>query len=70
VYKAWFPLARRWLGFHDADITINPADSTFQARLLVAAPVVGDSPLTGFGGRWVASDGLIVTAIAVTEQRP
>jgi 4'-phosphopantetheinyl transferase EntD len=37
VYKAWFPLARRWLGFADADITINAADGTFEARLLVAA---------------------------------
>ena len=23
VYKAWFPLARRWLGFNDADIAIK-----------------------------------------------
>jgi 4'-phosphopantetheinyl transferase EntD len=64
VYKAWFPLARRWLGFQDADITINPADGTFEARLLVAATAVGGSPLTGFTGRWLAYDGLILTAIA------
>ena len=36
VYKAWFPLAGRWLGFADADITINAADGTFLVRLLVA----------------------------------
>jgi 4'-phosphopantetheinyl transferase EntD len=52
VYKAWFPLTRRWLGFEDADITINPADETFEAQLLVAAPAVGGSPLAGFTGRW------------------
>jgi 4'-phosphopantetheinyl transferase EntD len=63
TYKAWFPLARRWLGFEDADITINAADGTFEARLLVAAPVVGGSPLAGFTGRWLACDGLILTAI-------
>jgi 4'-phosphopantetheinyl transferase EntD len=63
TYKAWFPLARRWLGFEDADITINAADGTFEARLLVAAPTVNGSPLSGFDGRWLARDGLLLTAI-------
>ena len=68
VYKAWFPVAGRWLGFGDADITIDPAAGTFEARLLVPAPVTGSSPsvgLTGFSGRWLASDGLILTAITM-----
>jgi 4'-phosphopantetheinyl transferase EntD len=64
VYKAWFPLARRWLGFEDADIDIN-ASGTFGARLLVPGPDTGGEPLAGFTGRWLACDGLIVTAIAV-----
>jgi 4'-phosphopantetheinyl transferase EntD len=65
VYKAWFPLTRRWLGFEDADITINAADGTFGVRLLVTAPAADGSPLTGFTGRWLARGGLILTAIAV-----
>jgi 4'-phosphopantetheinyl transferase EntD len=65
TYKAWFPLARRWLGFEDADITINAADGTFQVRLLTAAPVIAGSPLAGFSGSWLARDGLILTAITV-----
>jgi 4'-phosphopantetheinyl transferase EntD len=65
VYKAWFPLARRWLGFADADITINAADGTFAARLLVSAPVVDGAPLAGLAGRWLARDGMLLTAIAV-----
>jgi 4'-phosphopantetheinyl transferase EntD len=65
VYKAWFPLTQRWLGFEDASITIDPAEGTFTARLLVAGPVLGDGPLTGFTGRWLVGDGLIITAIAV-----
>jgi 4'-phosphopantetheinyl transferase EntD len=61
VYKAWFPLTGRWLGFEDADVTITPA-GTFTARLL-AEP---QSPCTAsFAGRWLASGGLILTAIAV-----
>lgn len=65
VYKAWFPLACRWLGFEDADITINAADGTFEARVLVAVPTVRGSPLVGFTGRWLACDGLILTAVTV-----
>jgi 4'-phosphopantetheinyl transferase EntD len=65
VYKAWFPLTGRWLGFEDADITINAADGTFEARLLIPAPTVGGSPLRGFSGSWLAGDGLILTTIAL-----
>ena len=71
VYKAWFPLTRRWLGFEEADITIDATGGTFGARLLVPVPVTGGGPLTGFTGRWLARDGLIVTAVtACTPGRP
>ncbi|TDD70904.1 4'-phosphopantetheinyl transferase family protein [Actinomadura rubrisoli] len=59
VYKAWFPVARRWLGFEDATLTLEP-DGTFTAKVLVP-----DAPFTGFTGRWTITDGLIATAIAV-----
>jgi 4'-phosphopantetheinyl transferase EntD len=65
VYKAWFPLAGRWLDFAEAEVTFDPAGGTFAARLLVAGPVVDGAPLTGFTGRWLVRDGLAVTAIAV-----
>jgi 4'-phosphopantetheinyl transferase EntD len=65
VYKAWFPLTRRWLGFDEADITIGVADGTFRARLLVPGPMAGGRPLTGFTGRWLAHRGLVLTAITV-----
>jgi 4'-phosphopantetheinyl transferase EntD len=65
VYKAWFPLTHRWLGFEDASVDIDPARGTFTARLLVNGPVVDGARLTGFEGRWVVSDGLVATAIVV-----
>jgi 4'-phosphopantetheinyl transferase EntD len=65
VYKAWFPLARRWLGFSDADITINAVDGTFEARLLVTAPELSGVPPAGFAGRWIIAEGMILTAITV-----
>ncbi|GLW10993.1 putative 4'-phosphopantetheinyl transferase [Microtetraspora sp. NBRC 13810] len=64
VYKAWFPLARRWLGFEDAEITLEPGGG-FRARLLVPGPRLGGRELTGFSGRWLVAGGLVVTAIAV-----
>jgi 4'-phosphopantetheinyl transferase EntD len=65
VYKAWFPLTGRWLGFADADITISATDGTFSAHLQVPGPVVNGSPITGFTGSWLASDDLILAAIAL-----
>jgi 4'-phosphopantetheinyl transferase EntD len=64
VYKAWFPLARCWLGFQDARITICPTEGAFSADLLIPASA-GDGVPSGFTGRWLVRDGLIVTAIAV-----
>jgi 4'-phosphopantetheinyl transferase EntD len=66
VYKAWFPLTGRWLGFEQACITLDPA-GTFTARLLVPGPEVDGRALTAFDGRWLARDGLIVTAISVAR---
>ena len=67
VYKAWFPLARRWLGFEDAVVDLDPATGSFQARLLVDGPTVQGVPLTGFSGRWMVTGGLLLTAIALIE---
>jgi 4'-phosphopantetheinyl transferase EntD len=64
VYKAWFPLASKWLDFDEARITIRP-DGTFTATLLVPGPTVAGSGLTGFEGRWLVRDGLALTAIVL-----
>jgi 4'-phosphopantetheinyl transferase EntD len=62
VYKAWFPLARRWLDFTECRLDLRP-DGTFAARLLV------DGPVAGFTGRWRVADGLVVTVITLPAQR-
>ncbi|MGA4843337.1 4'-phosphopantetheinyl transferase family protein [Streptomyces sp. G45] len=62
VYKTWFPLARRWLGFEDAHLDIR-RDGTFTAKILVAGPVVAGSELTSLSGTWLVRDGIVVTAI-------
>ncbi len=68
VYKAWFPLTGRWLGFEQAAITFIPLTGAFSARLLVPGPVLDGRQLTGFTGRWLARDGLVLTAIALPRR--
>jgi 4'-phosphopantetheinyl transferase EntD len=65
VYKAWFPLTGRWLGFEDALVTIDPVRGTFTAHLQVAGPDVEGRELTDFHGRWLVRDGLVLTAVIV-----
>jgi 4'-phosphopantetheinyl transferase EntD len=65
VYKAWFPLTGRWLGFEDADVTVCP-DGTFHARILVDGTTTdGGAPLAELSGRWLVRDGLVLTAIGL-----
>jgi 4'-phosphopantetheinyl transferase EntD len=68
VYKAWFPLAKRWLGFEDAAITLDVGARAFTARLLVDGPPLGGKPLRELSGRWLACDGVLLTAITMTPQ--
>lgn len=64
VYKAWFPLAQRWLDFEDAVVTID-REGTFSARLLVPGLRVDGGELGGFHGRWLVRDCLVLAAIAL-----
>jgi hypothetical protein len=34
----------------------------------VPGPEVGGRPLSGFAGRWMAGDGLVITAIALAAE--
>src|SRR5580704_3727844 len=63
VYKAWFPLTGKWLGFGDAVVSIDPKAGDFAAEL--TPPRHG---LTGFSGRFLVADGLVLTAIAVPRR--
>lgn len=56
IYKAWFPLARRWLDFSEAEVTFD-VGGTFSARILI------DGPMPSCHGRWMVRDGLVLTAV-------
>ncbi|MCL2582618.1 MAG: 4'-phosphopantetheinyl transferase superfamily protein [Streptosporangiales bacterium] len=68
VYKAWYPLTGRWLGFEDASISIDPERESFTARLRVPGPVAFDRRHDVFKGRWIIRDGLIATAVCITSE--
>ncbi|MGY0003196.1 4'-phosphopantetheinyl transferase family protein [Micromonospora sp. I033] len=69
VYKAWYPLTGRWLGFEDAELSVDPAAGSFTARVLVdATRTDGGPPLAVLHGRWLVADGLVVTAVAVPRR--
>jgi 4'-phosphopantetheinyl transferase EntD len=65
VYKAWFPLTRRWLGFKDAELALDVSAQTFRARLLVPGPRVLGTELTELSGRWLVEGGLVCTAVVL-----
>ena len=64
TYKAWFPLTGAWLGFSDADMSIDRS-GRFSSTLLVEGPVVDGARLGRMHGRWVVRHGLVLAAIAV-----
>jgi 4'-phosphopantetheinyl transferase EntD len=66
VYKAWFPLTRRWLDFADVSATVHP-DGSFRARLRVPGPRVAGVELDGFSGRWMVGRGLVLAATSVRQ---
>lgn len=65
VYKAWYPLTGRWLGFEDVVVELRPG-GRFRARLLVAGPVVAGVEVTRFDGRWTCARGLLATSVVVS----
>jgi 4'-phosphopantetheinyl transferase EntD len=65
VYKAWFPLAGRWLGFEDAQVAIDRGSRSFTARLLVRGPLLNGREVSGFSGTWLIAGGVVLSAIMV-----
>ncbi|GHE13889.1 4'-phosphopantetheinyl transferase family protein [Streptomyces alanosinicus] len=75
VYKVWFPLTRRPLGFeqarlrftHELDAT-GGVRGTFSARLLIPVPPAFAGPLGGgaeLTGRWLVDQGLVLTTLTL-----
>jgi len=59
IYKVWYPVTRRWLGFEQAEVVFEPATGTWAAALLVPAP------LETLNGRYLVANGLLLAAVTV-----
>jgi 4'-phosphopantetheinyl transferase EntD len=70
VYKAWFPLAGRRLGFHDVEVSLDLGNAEFSAKLLVPGPVVNRANLSEFRGRWALEEGVVCTAVILPTGGP
>lgn len=69
VYKAWYPLAGKWLGFEDVIITMDPCLEAFSAQLLVSGPVLSGRRLSRLSGRWILRNGLLATVTTLPAAR-
>ena len=65
VFKAWQPLTGDWLGYLDAELTIDSGSEAFVARLLVTPPAVLGPGFQGFQGRFAANRAHLFTAVAL-----
>lgn len=61
IYKAWFPVARRWLGFEDVALQIDAQAESFVAALLVSGPALDGRALSQLAGRFRVANGLALT---------
>lgn len=62
VYKAWFPLTRRRLGFLDLEVHIEPAAASFTIRLPGGEPGDVRGWAERLSGGWTVDGGLLMVA--------
>jgi 4'-phosphopantetheinyl transferase EntD len=65
TYKAWFPIAKQWLDFHDVTIAIDPHRQTFRASVSKPLFTTDGKEMHHFDGHFLVESGLILTVIAV-----
>lgn len=74
VYKAWFPLTKRWLGFQEAElsfsldtlpITQEYYTGTFVAKILVDSTILTGEKIPVYYGRWIIADEYLATVVEV-----
>lgn len=75
AFKAWFPISRRWLGFDQVRLDIQPEAAepvrgTFTAHLLGDELVVDGQAVKRLEGRYRVEGGRVLTAIVVPAGVP
>ena len=65
IYKAWYPIEKKWLGFKDVLLTLHPETQEFQARFLVPGPIVGGRSIASLNGRHAIENGIVLTTVTL-----
>jgi 4'-phosphopantetheinyl transferase EntD len=65
VYKVWYPLMHRWLGFEDATVLFDRERGTFRAQLVGETLLIDGRAVTALEGRFLADEQHVLTTIAV-----
>jgi 4'-phosphopantetheinyl transferase EntD len=69
VYKVWFPLSRTWLGFEEADVTLEES-GRFRATLARELALPGGVSTRELRGRWASDERHVVTAVTILAASP
>lgn len=69
VFKAWFPLTHRWLGFEEVHVAFEPDRGTFRATLIGDETTVRLNGQRLFEGRFMIHGGHQITAVSVPPLR-
>ena len=65
VYKVWFPITGRWLGFDAVRVSFSPGADSFHATFLTERAVLRGVWLSGVGGRYARLAAHVVTAVVI-----
>lgn len=68
VYKAWYPVAGRWLGFQDAEIDFDLASQRFSVALLPSANADGLAEPLSFAGRFSVTAKHVFTVVTARAE--
>ena len=70
LFKAWFPLTRRWLDFGGARVVFDAAAGTFRAHLLEDRVILDGRAIDCFEGRYLVCGDHLFTAICISREPP
>ncbi len=60
-YKAWYPVTKSWLEFHDVDIRFQPEQGTFSVNVKIPHRPM----FRNLVGRFLIADGIIFTSVYI-----
>jgi 4'-phosphopantetheinyl transferase EntD len=70
LFKAWFPLTRRWLDFAGARVMFDAGAGTFRASLVDEQLTLDGRAVEGLEGRFLVRGDYVFTAICVVREPP